>query len=163
MDHLEDLTQSYSQAPWRKQLQVVGLFLLALVLISLVAGIYLSVSARTAAIGRDIQSMQGRIELLDREIEDLHSLLAATRSSLEMESRAMQLGFQPVQGDQILYLNIPGYIERQPVVLAPAEQRILASAPVLPAQYTESLFTWAKRQITDRWPAVSSQQSGVKP
>ncbi len=163
MNHLEDFTQSYSQAPWRKQLQVVGLFLLALVLVALVAGIYLSVSARTAAVGRDIQSMQGQIETLDREIEDLQSLLAASRSSLEMEARAMQLGFQPVQSDQVLYLNIPGYVERQPAILAPAEQRVLASAPVLPAQYTESLFTWAKRQISDQWTAVSSQRPGAKP
>jgi cell division protein FtsL len=146
MTRFEDFAQSYSQAPWRKQLQVVGLFLLGLVLIALVAGIYLSVSARTAAVGRDIQFMQRQIETLDREIEDLQSELAAIRSSTEMEARASQMGFQPVQPDQILYLNIPGYVERQPAILAPSEERKLASAPMLPPEYTESLVTWVKRQ-----------------
>ena len=42
MNHLENLAQSYSQAPWRKQLQLIGLFSLFLVSVALVAGIYLS-------------------------------------------------------------------------------------------------------------------------
>jgi cell division protein FtsL len=163
MNRLEDLAQSYSQAPWRKQLQVVGIFLLALVLVALVSGIYLSVSARTAAVGRDIQSMQRKIEDLDREIENLQSQLAAIRSSTEMEARAMQMGFEPLQPDQILYLHIPGYIARQPVILAPSEQRALVSAHVLPPQYTESLLTWMKRQIRDQWTQASNQWSGATP
>ncbi len=41
MDGVRQLTQAYSQAPWRKQLQILGLFLLVVVLAALVAGIYL--------------------------------------------------------------------------------------------------------------------------
>ena len=71
MDRLEDFAQAYSQAPWRKQLQIIGLFSLILVFGALVAGIYLNVSARAATAGRDIQSKQEEIEALDLEIEDL--------------------------------------------------------------------------------------------
>jgi hypothetical protein len=53
MDRVQSLTQAYSQAPWRKQMQIIGLFLLVLVLTALV-GIYLSVTARAAAVGRDL-------------------------------------------------------------------------------------------------------------
>ena len=148
MNHLENLAQTYSQAPWRRQLQIIGLFSLVLVSIALVAGIYLNVSAKSAAVGRDIQAMQSDIEDLDREIEDLQSELATILSSSAMEARALQLGFAPLPAEQTVYLKIPGYVARQPVTLAPNSQRTVVSAPVLPAQYTESLFDWAKRYLS---------------
>ncbi len=46
MERVYGLTQAYSQAPWRKQLQLIGIFLVVLVFFALVAGIYLSVTAR---------------------------------------------------------------------------------------------------------------------
>lgn len=159
MNHLENLAQTYAQAPWRRQLQFIGLFLLLLVSIALVAGIYLNVSAKTAAVGREIQSMQDQIEDLDREIEDLQSQLATVLSSSEMEARALKMGFAPLAADQTVYLKIPGYAARQPAVLAPNTQRTLVSAPVLPAQYTESLLDWARRQL-ENLPNLLSE---VKP
>lgn len=149
MNHLENIAQTYAQAPWRKQLQLIGLFSLILVSIALVAGIYLNVSAKAAAVGREIQSMQDDIEELDREIEDLQSDLATILSASAMEARALQLGFTPLPAEQTVYLKIPGYVARQPVTLAPNPQRTLVSAPVLPAQFTESLFDWAKRHLSD--------------
>lgn len=147
MNHLETIAQTYSQAPWRRQLQLIGLFSLILVTIALVAGIYLNVSAKAGAVGRDIQSKQREIEILDREIEDLQSQLAIVLSYSEMEARALKLGFATVPAEQTVYLNIPGYTTRPMVTLAPNTQRILPSAPVLPTQYTESLFDWARRNM----------------
>jgi cell division protein FtsL len=147
MNHLESFAQTYAQAPWRRQLQLIGLFSLVLVSIALVAGIYLNVSAKASAVGRDIQSMQREIEVLDREIEDLQSRLAIVLSYSEMEARALKLGFAPVPAEQTVYLNIPGYTARPSVTLAPNTQRTLPSAPVMPAQYTESLFDWARRNL----------------
>ena len=147
MNHLESFAQTYAQAPWRRQLQIIGLFSLVLVSIALVAGIYLNVSAKAAAVGRDIQAKQTEIETLDREIEDLQSQLATVLSSTEMEARALKMGFAPIPEEQTVYLMIPGYAARQPVVLAPNSQRTLVSAQVLPEQYTESLFDWARRRL----------------
>ncbi|OGO39408.1 MAG: hypothetical protein A2W35_13295 [Chloroflexi bacterium RBG_16_57_11] len=147
MNHLETFAQTYAQAPWRKQLQLIGLFSLVLVSIALVAGIYLNVSAKASAVGRDIQAMQRETEILDRDIEDLQSQLAIVLSYDDMEARAHKLGFEPVPAEQTVYLNIPGYTARPPVTLAPNIQRTLPSAPVLPAQYTESLFDWARRNM----------------
>jgi cell division protein FtsL len=149
MNHLENLAQTYAQAPWRRQLQIIGLFSLVLVSIALVAGIYLNVSAKAAAVGRDIQDMQAEIEELDREIEDLQSHLATILSSSEMEARALKMGFAPLPAEQTVYLNIPGFVDRQPVVLAPNSQRTIVGATVLPAQYTESLFDWARRRLSN--------------
>jgi cell division protein FtsL len=150
MEHLETLAQTYSQAPWRRQLQLIGLFLLFLVAFAVVAGIYLSVSSKAAAVGRDIQMKQKMIETYDREIEDRESHLAKILSSQEMEARARRLGFQTIQTDQIVYMKIPGYVQHRKVVLAPSTPPSLVSAPVVPAYYTESLFMWIKRQFSGK-------------
>ncbi|MEW5871374.1 MAG: septum formation initiator family protein [Chloroflexota bacterium] len=147
MDHLENLAQSYSQAPWRKQVQFIGLFSLVLVFIAVIAGIYLNVSARAAAIGREIQVMQSDIEELDREIEDMETQLASLNSSELMDKRARDLGFDLIQTDEIMFLVVPGYIERSTAALAPYAEPRLPKVNYLPAEYTESLFTWARRQV----------------
>ena len=163
MDRLESFTQTYTQAPWRKQLQIIGLFSLFLVFIALIAGIYLSVSARTATMGREIQRMQEQIDTLDQEIEDLNSDLAFILSAGEMEKRAQDLGFEPIQTDQVLYIVVPDYAGRQPAVLAPYSSRSVVSAPVVPAQYTESLFDWLKRQLDEQIVPPSSVVTEAQP
>lgn len=158
MDKLEGFAQSYAQAPWRKQLQIIGLFSLGLVALALVAGIYLTVSARAAAVGRDIQEKQRSITIIDREIEDLQAQLALILSSAEMEARANKLGFEPLAPDQIVYLDIPGLAERPTAELAPASQRSAPPAPGMPPEYTESLFTWLRRSVNEAYASL-----GVNP
>jgi len=147
MDRLEYLAQSYSQAPWRKQLQIIGVFLLVLVFVALISGVYLNVSARAAKAGRSIQDMQSDIEALGLDIEDRQSELAMILSSSSMEERAREMGFEVVETDEIVYLSVPGYVERRSIILAPTSERVITRAPVTPPEYTESLFTWLKRQI----------------
>ena len=109
MDQLENITRAYSQTPWRKQWQIIGLVSLVLVLMAMIAGVYLSISAQATAVGRDIQTMQSTSIAVDRENEDLQSHLALILSSSEMEARADSLGFVAIPPDQIVYLNVPGY------------------------------------------------------
>jgi len=147
MDRFEKFAQNYNQAPWRRQLQLIGLFLLFLTVIGLVAGVYLSVSARAALVGRDIQNKQAQIEIVERDIEDSASRLAGILSASEMESRALKMGFRPIQPEQVVYLKIPGYTERDGVYLAPASPPQVVGAPVTPPEYTESVFVWMRRTI----------------
>lgn len=147
MDRLETLAQTYTQAPWRRQLQIIGLFSLFLTLIGLVAGIYLSVSAKAAVAGRDIQEKQAKIEAIDRDIEDSASRLATILSADEMEARALKMGFRPIEPDQVVYMKIPGYTERDSLLLAPDSPPQVVGAPVTPPEYTESIFTWMRRTI----------------
>jgi len=58
------LLQAYKQAPWRVQLQWIGLFLLGLVLVAGITGLYLNISAQAATAGRKIQSLSRSTELL---------------------------------------------------------------------------------------------------
>jgi cell division protein FtsL len=147
MNRVQSLTQAYSQAPWRKQLQWIGLFLLILILIALVAGIYLSVSARAASIGRQIQSTYAEMERITRNIEDLQTQLANLTSSTVMQKRAEELGFLPVTSDQILYVPVPGYIRPAQVTLGGTPGRILPSTPQISAEFTESLFDWLRERV----------------
>lgn len=146
MDKFEGLAQTYRQAPWRKQLQILGLFSLLLVLIALVALFYLNVSARAAQAGRQIQEMQKKNEALDIEIEDMQSRLSMILSAEEMEQRALGMGFYLLDSEEVLYLKVHGYVEPRTVILAPASERVISSAPVMPYEYTESLFDWLSRQ-----------------
>ena len=154
MEQLENFAQTYSQAPWRKQLQFIGLFALALVMAALVAGVYLNVSARAAAVGRDIQKMQTEITDMDRQIEDLQSRLAMVRSAEAMRARAEALGFELVQPEQLVYLSIRGFNERRPAVLAPPMDTRVAGARIMPPEYTESLAEWFRRTSVDAYVDV---------
>ena len=52
------IIHAYKQAPWRVQRQYVGAFLLIVIGISMIAALYLQVTARAARAGREIQEMR---------------------------------------------------------------------------------------------------------
>lgn len=148
MNQFEKIKQAYPQAPWRSQLQMVGFFLVIVVLIALIAGFYLNVSAQAAAIGRDIQGMQSQVELLEQENENLKAVLANLSSSRTLDNRAREMDFKQFDPEQAMYLLVPGYAGREPVILAPSNEKPIISAPVLPEEYTESLFHWLYKYIS---------------
>lgn len=147
MNQVQQFTQAYSQAPWRKQLQWVGLFLLVLIVIAMVAGIYLRISAETSAIGRSIQVMYSDMEGVRRNIEDLETQLAYLNSNATMTSRAEELGFQAVTPGDILYISIPGYARPEQVTLAGSSEQNLPRVKVIAEEYTQSLFDWLRERI----------------
>jgi hypothetical protein len=147
MDSVQRLTQAYSQAPWRKQVQLIVVFMLGLILVALVAGIYLSVTARAAAYGRRIQEIHVSMERVEREIEDLETILAESTSNREMEKRAKKMGFRPAGVEEMIFLAVPGYTRPDAVVLAPAPGPVTVPAGSLPPEYTESLFDWLRERV----------------
>lgn len=147
MDRAKVLTQAYSQAPWRKQLQVLVVFSILLVFGALVAGIYLYVTAQSASVGSHILEMQKEIRNLGRVNEDLRAQLALASSAAEMEKRARAMGFQPRDTADPLYVLVPNYVNRQPVVLAPAPGPVVTDQKQLPSEYTESLFEWFEKHV----------------
>ncbi len=145
VERVKNITQAYSQAPWRKQLMFIGLFLLIVVFVALVAGIYLDVTARAATVGREIQLMQSEIEDLKMDNADLMTKLAALNSTQVMQERARKLGFEPIERDQVTFVVVPGYVPPQQPRLAPPPGPVKAVAASLPAEFTESLFDWIRR------------------
>lgn len=146
MNRTESIKTFYSQAPWRKQSQVLGLILVIVVFGVLFATIYLHISARTAEVGRQIQIMQNEIDELDRMNEDLRSQLALIRASDEMEKKAGALGFEPVQMDEITFLTVPGFVQPQVFVFQHQLVEEPPSTARLPDEYTESLFEWISKK-----------------
>lgn len=147
MEGQERLTSTYHPAPWRKQWQVIGLIGAILVFVALVILIYMTVTARTASVGREIQNMQRLIEAADRQIEDLRAELGRLYSVQEMEKRAFALGYQYYNVDQAVYLHVPGYYVEEETVFAPLEREEVVPAQNLPPEYTESVLDWLKRKL----------------
>ena len=147
MERVRNLTQAYSQTPWRRQTMFIGLFLLVVIFAALVAGIYLDVTARTATIGREIQVMEEEIEALKLANADLESRQAFITSSEAMEQRARNLGFKRVEMGETTFIMVPGYVQRQHARLAPPPGPVKTLAAALPSAFTESLFTWFQRSV----------------
>jgi len=149
MDRAIKFTQAYYQAPWRKQLQRIGLFLAFLVVCALVAGVYLSVNSKAASIGRQIQYDRNFIDKLEKQIADQQSHLAILTSATEMEKRAIEMGFHSANSDEILYLVVEGYNGRNPVVLAEESNFFVpVASSTLAPEFTQSLFDWVQFKLS---------------
>jgi len=140
------LIHAYKQAPWRVQRQYVGVFLLAVVGMSMIAALYLEVTARTAAAGREIQEMRVEITTIQRVNADLETQLAKLTSSAEMERRAVDLGYRPVRPGELDYVAVPGFIEPEPAILRAAVDVTDFATPI-PSEYTQSLIEWFDDRI----------------
>jgi hypothetical protein len=164
MENLHHLTHAYSQAPWRRQMYLIGVILLILVCAAIVAGIYLNVTARAAAVGREIQEMQVRvygyhyltsdvnendipIEELEQNIANLTGQLAYLTSYAVMQELVKDLDLKPIDANHIEYIEVPGYVERQTTSLAPPPEPVVVNASTIDPEFKESLFEWVTDQV----------------
>jgi hypothetical protein len=163
MHNVQKITQAYSQAPWRKQVQWIGAFLLVLVFVWLIAALYLDVTARAATIGREIQEMQlGRIETVSQEPDqnklrsieelkrrnaDLQAQLAYLLSEDTMRKRAETLGFEPIEPGVALFLEVPGYVPPQTATMAPPPGPTVPGVGAQTVIVKSSLLDWAENQF----------------
>lgn len=157
------MIQAYKQAPWRIQLQWIGLFLLAIILVALIMGIYLSVSAQAAASGRNIQAYERRIANINNEIAILTTELARVKSASNMRDRAEQLGFIAIDPQEAMYLEIPGYDPKAELVLAPPRVSMMSEPPILRSSYRISLWDWFIGQIWQPLPGLTTPEEEITP
>ena len=135
------IIHAYKQAPWRVQRQYVGAFLLAVIGISMIAALYLQVTARSAAAGREIQEMRFEITTIQRSNADFETQLAKLTSTAEMERRALEMGYRPVKPGELDYVAVPGFVAPEPEILRAAEDAV-DYTQALPSAYTQSLVEW---------------------
>jgi hypothetical protein len=157
-------THAYLQAPWRKQMYLIGVVLLILVCTAIIAGIYLNVTARAAAMGRQIQEMQVRvygyhyltgdsgenyhpIEELEQDIANLNSQLAYLTSYAVMKERVRKLDLTTIDAFSGMYIEVPGYVDRQTTSLAPPPEPMVVNASGIAPEFKESLFDWVVNQV----------------
>ncbi len=136
------LLQAYKQSPWRVQLQWIGLFLLGLVLVAAITGVYLSISAQAAAAGRNIQSLNYQIKEIKDEIADLTTDLASAQSAEKMMTRAKELGFRMLDPKEAVYMEVPGLDPDAGLELAPPRVNVLEETPLIQPTYKSSLWDW---------------------
>jgi cell division protein FtsL len=145
------INQAFPQAPWRSQIQLLGLFLLFLVTVAVVAIFYLNVTARAVEAGRDIQVMQGQITVLEYENASLQSDLAYQYSYEVMMDRAERLGFEPGSVEEKDFLVVEGYTGPEIPRLASTGRPVMAvEATDLPPEFTESVIAWLQRVLAEK-------------
>jgi cell division protein FtsB len=123
-------------------MQWIGLFLLGLVLVAAITGIYLSISAQAAAAGRNIQSLDYQINEINDEISDLTTDLASAQSTEKMMTRAKELGFRMLNPSEAVYMEVPGLDPDAELELAPPRVNVLEETPLIQPTYKSSLWDW---------------------
>ncbi|HBG73913.1 MAG: hypothetical protein A2X25_03310 [Chloroflexi bacterium GWB2_49_20] len=140
MKTISRLFQTYIQAPWRTQLQWIGIFLTGLAILIIISAFYVNVTTRTALAGREIALAKDNILRMHHDISDLESTIASQGSTKNMQERAEILGFKPVGPEEFTFIYVPGYTQKTAFSLAPKAVR--NAEPILLPEYTESLFDW---------------------
>jgi hypothetical protein len=135
----------YQDVPIRFQRQWITSFLTIVVGLSLVAGLYLNVTARTAIAGRNIQNLEVDIASNERLNADLQTQIAVQLSNNTLEQRALSAGFVKIERADLEYLVVPGYFPPQGInISAPVTAPdVIALSP----EFSESLFGWIARQM----------------
>ncbi|MBN1303933.1 MAG: hypothetical protein JXA13_05815 [Anaerolineales bacterium] len=146
MQNFNRFIHAYKQAPWRTQRQRIGVFLLGILLFSMVAALYLNITAKAAIVGRQIQESETQIAENKRANANLESEIATLLAKENVEERAFSLGYQIVVPENIEYLVVPGYVASQPFQLAmpPSPKQ---HAPTVPPEYTQSLLDWLDQNL----------------
>lgn len=155
----DTLLQAYPNAPWRSQVQAIGVFALAVVVIALLAGVYLGVSVQAATLGRETQEIQLEILELQRSNADLETKLAELTSATRMEKKAEEMGFQQVTSFDLEYLAVPGYHLRSEAELAPPPARTITDLGSVPPALNQTLFDWIQEKIME--PAAQGGASSL--
>jgi hypothetical protein len=169
MNNVTQIVQKVHQAPWRVQRQWVVLFLLGLVVIAMVAGVYLNVTVRATLAGREIQALLNPSLInLNPDLQpnsiatnqcinsELEMQLADLTSVKSMAQRAEAMGFQPATPDDTIFVAVPGYVEQSGVDLSTPGSSHTAAPAILP-EYTESWFDYFLNQQS------SSTSTGGQP
>lgn len=144
MNRRQQFLQAYRQAPWRRQLQLIGLFSAVVTILVTGASIYLYVTASAATLGREIQDMQEEKQELQQTIENQQTEFARMTSARTIGERAQKLGFEQVNPATAAYIVVPGYGGKQTAELAPPPEQGTASQQILLPEYTMTLFDWFK-------------------
>jgi hypothetical protein len=138
--------QAFQQAPWRVQIQRLGLIFIGLVIFGLTAGLYLSITANSYATGVEAQQYENRRDELQRDIANMRTQKALFITSSIVEKRSKDLKFEAPSQDKLIYLVVPGYTGRQlDIKTSPASQEIKHSL-IKPA-FTQSLWEFLVQGI----------------
>jgi hypothetical protein len=134
--------QAFKHAPWRVQLRLTGGSILPIIVLIVIGGMYLAVSARRADIGRQVLDLQAAKAELVRQNRELTANLAELTTPERMIEQALALGFELADPSEIEYVVVEGYQAPPPFVAPkPPTAPDPATWRLSPA-YTETLGEW---------------------
>ncbi len=134
--------QAYKQAPWRRQIQSIGLSLLPVVAIAVIISLYLIISGQAAAAGLRIMNLHYEEEEILRTIANQRTKLGWITSYSQMQKRAEKMGFEAVSEINVHYITIAGYQGHNAVLIAPPPGIENESALLVNELYNQSLSNW---------------------
>ena len=134
--------QAYKQAPWRRQIQSIGLSLLPVVAIAVIISLFLIISAQAATAGLQIMNLHYEEEEILRTIANQRTQLAWITSYSQMQKRAERMGYEAAQESNLHYITIAGYQGQNAVLIAPPPGIKNESALLVNEWYNQSLSNW---------------------
>jgi len=134
--------QAYKQAPWRRQIQSIGLSLLPVVTIAVIVSLYLIISAQAAAAGLQIMNLHYEEEEILRTIANQRTQLALITSYSQMHKQAEKMGYEVAPESNVHYVTIEGYQGQSAVLFAPPPGIENDFGPLVNELYNQSLSNW---------------------
>ncbi len=125
---------------------MVGTILAAIIGVSMIAALYLNVTARTTLVGREIQNLEWETSNVEEENANLKTELARLLSHDEITKRSDALSFRPATAEETHYIAVSGYEGKAPVNLT-NKNMFTSQNDLLSEAYTQSLFDWFGQQI----------------
>ena len=133
---------AYRQAPWRRQLQAIGLSILPIVAVAVTIATYLAIGAQSAAAGLQIMDMHYEEEEILRIIANHRTRLAWMTSFSEMHKRAERLGFEKIIPENMHFMIIKGYQGAETILLADPPGLDNTHSSTNNEFYQQSLWEW---------------------
>ncbi len=138
----ENLTQAYRQKPWRIQMQWISRVLTILVIVVLAVILNLNIISRAAHAGVQVRILEAERERLQRTISGNRTTLAQLTSATVMKERAKELGYEPVRQDQIEYIYMAGFLEKDSLPVEIPLKRNQQNNNLIKPVYTQSIWDW---------------------
>jgi hypothetical protein len=142
---IEPALQADPQTLWRGVIQSTGSTLLWVLILLVLGGLYLSVSAKAASAGRLVITLSDELEEVRQTYSEVVARHALATSPQRMRELASSLGYRPAEIDEVRFLRT-NLIQERLSFQAPVPQSVgAARKTTLSPAYTETLMDWAKR------------------
>ena len=136
------LQHALRDTSWKIQRQVVALAALGIFIAIIIGALYLAQSASVSTLGRQLEALIAKRNQLEQTNEQLRAEIAGYRTVARLLARARELGFEPVDDDQILYLYMKGYNPNRDQIAPTATPQETKPLPT----YDESFIGWLQQQ-----------------
>ena len=144
---MKSVVQAYSNTPWRKQLKILGSFLLALIVIAVLLISYLIVSSRVVSVGRDLQNMKNEIDDLEYVNVSLQEKIAYLTTFSEIKRQASEQGFHSAKPSEVFFVVVPGFVDTFHAPPPYDEEPRAAMIDVNVPGYHQTLMDWLRQEL----------------